>query len=212
MRYLTIGFGLMVLSSGAVAQVWTRDLVAIGLQEADVYLTPTAERKLKTQIASDFAKGAQQAGFSRWQTSEFAEALRLGTVASMPGGAHGYYVAKPLHGPTISYDVPNVNAADVNVIPGGDTPSVRYLFSFTSKDRLNVYLQKFSTIKLNVEPVPPRDYSIVINGDNCRATEKGEYKVLPGVSTVQVTRPPKPSCEWSGSIAEGATQLVACKL
>jgi hypothetical protein len=201
MRYLAISLGLLILCSKADAQevMWGRDLVEIQLQEAGVYLTPPAERSFRGRIANDFSAGAVQAGFPRDQASAFANAVAFGKVYSVGGGRAGYYVANS----------PSLDAAAK--IPGDAAPLVRYLFSFTNREKLSVYLQKFSTIKINVDPVPPRDYSVVINDDMCPATEKGEYKVLPGKSTVKVTRLPKPSCDWSGTIQEGGTQLVACK-
>src|SRR5262249_1648267 len=205
MKYLTIGFGLVILCSEAVAQqvIWARDLVTTGLQEAGVYLTATAENNLRRQIGNDFVKNVP-AGFSS-NPSAFANAVAFGKIYSVGSGRVRWYVPNLEEGSNSLDDAPAK-------IPADATPSVRYLFSFTTVERLNTYLQKFSTIKINVEPVPPRDYAVVINGENCPATEKGEYKVMPGESTVKVTRPPKPSCDWSGSIAEGATQLVACKL
>jgi hypothetical protein len=180
--------------------MWARDLVATRLQEAGVYLTPTAERNFRTTIASDFAAGAGQAGFSGPQIPAFANAIAFGKIYSVGGGRSGYYVAN------------SPNPGETTSIPGDKAPAVSFLFSFITNEKFNIYLQKFSTIKITVDPVPPRDYGVVINGDNCPATEKGEYKVMPGASIVKVTRATKPSCEWRGSIAEGATQFVACKL
>jgi hypothetical protein len=206
MRYLAIGgFGFVIFCSGAVAQVrWEeRDLVATGLQEAGVYMTPTAERNLRRQIADDFGKGAQQVGFTPEQTFSFGNAIAFGAkIRSVPqaDGRPGFYDVEPNLAPFPYARIP------------ANTPLVSYLLSFTSKERLSMYLQKFSTIKISVEPAPPRDYRVVINGDDCPATEKSEYKVMPGQSTVKVTRSPKPTCEWTGPIAAGATQLVPCRL
>src|SRR5262245_59999176 len=42
------------------------------------------------------------------------------------------------------------------------------------------WMARFPTIYLIVQPIPPRDYSISINGENCPATERSLYKVPAG--------------------------------
>jgi hypothetical protein len=201
MRVLLLGLGLAILCSQALAQevMWGRDLIANAVQQAGVYLTPAAERNLRAQIAKDFGEGAGKAGFGA-DGPAFANALAYGKIYSVGGGGAGFYVANS----------PSLQAQAK--IPGDARPLVGYLFYFTGTKQFALYLQKFGTIQIKVNPVPPRDYSVTINGESCPATEKGEYKVMPGNSTVKVTRPTKPSCDWSGSIAEGGVQLVACSL
>ena len=73
-------------------------------------------------------------------------------------------------------------------------------------------MEKFSTIKLEVQPAPPRDYKVVVNGEECPATEEGVYKVLPGDSSINVSRPNLPVCQWRGPLTAGQTRVVNCRL
>jgi hypothetical protein len=55
----------------------------------------------------------------------------------------------------------------------------------------SAFVDKFATVHLTVKPVPPRDYQVVINGESCPATIRGLYRVSPGTTVVNVTRPKK---------------------
>jgi hypothetical protein len=74
------------------------------------------------------------------------------------------------------------------------------------------FLQKYPMIRLIVNPAPPRDYSVSINHQDCKATEKGLYKVLPGLTRVRVERSGKAPCEWSGRLLQGDSQEILCNL
>ena len=74
------------------------------------------------------------------------------------------------------------------------------------------FIERYATVRLDVTPIPPRDYKVVINGEDCPATERAVYRVVPGAVAVEVTRIGKPACNWSGSIASGREQLVNCAL
>jgi hypothetical protein len=78
--------------------------------------------------------------------------------------------------------------------------------------RISTWLERFPTIRLIVQPAPPRDYSVAINGEFCPPTERGLYKVPAGPVEVRVTRGAKPPCVWSGNLADGLTQEVPCAL
>jgi len=75
---------------------------------------------------------------------------------------------------------------------------------------LNGWLERFPTIHLSVQPVPPRDYNVTINGEDCPSTERGLYKVPFGHVEVRVERTGKPLCQWNGQLTDGRTQEVAC--
>jgi hypothetical protein len=75
---------------------------------------------------------------------------------------------------------------------------------------LDGWLERFPTIHLIVQPVPPRDYNVTINGEDCPTTERGLYKVPFGRVEVRVERTGKPSCLWNGQLVDGRTQEVAC--
>jgi hypothetical protein len=72
------------------------------------------------------------------------------------------------------------------------------------------WMARFPTIHLIVQPIPPRDYSISINGEDCPATERSLYKVPVGPTTVRVERSGKAPCLWSGTMMDNRTQDVSC--
>jgi hypothetical protein len=71
-------------------------------------------------------------------------------------------------------------------------------------------LSKLPTIQLVVQPGPPGDYSITINGAPYPATEKGLYCLAPGSVAIRIERAGKPPCNWSGTLSNGQSQKVAC--
>ena len=73
------------------------------------------------------------------------------------------------------------------------------------------FLRKFPAVRVTVRPVPPIDYTVAINGQDC-PPDIGVYKVHVGVVEVRVVRPGKPPCTWKGTLPEGQTQAVACNL
>jgi hypothetical protein len=80
-----------------------------------------------------------------------------------------------------------------------------------SKENITIFLDRYGTLQLRIQPVPPRDYHVAINGEAAGTmTEKALYKVPPGVASVSVTRSPAPACEWRGLIASGETIEVPC--
>lgn len=200
MKSLLAGLGLIAFTAVANAQVPDTNVLERELQKSGVYMTATANRQFRQLVAADFALGAEKAGFTPDQSSKFTNSIAIGNIRVVSGGVAGFYVAD------------DGRATGPASIPGEATPLVSYLLSFASAEKVGVYLQKFSTIKIEVQPAPPRDYKIVINGEACQATEKSEYKVMPGESSVNVSRPAMPACAWKGPIAAGQTQVVPCKL
>jgi hypothetical protein len=200
MKILLAGLGLITFTTAASAQAQDTNVLERELQKSGVYMTAAATNQFRQLVAADFVQGAEKAGFTRDQSFKFANSIVIGNIRAVPGGSAGFYVADDgrSNGPAS--------------IPANATSLVNYLLSFASAEKVGVYLQKFSTIKIEVQPAPPRDYKIVINGEACPATEKSEYKVMPGESSVNVSRPAIPTCEWKGPIAAGQTQVIPCKL
>jgi hypothetical protein len=73
------------------------------------------------------------------------------------------------------------------------------------------FLRKFPAVRVTVRPVPPIDYTVAINGQDC-PPDVGVYKVHVGAVEVRVVRTGKPPCTWKGTLSEGQTQAVACNL
>ncbi len=165
------------------------------LNRLGVYLTAPVADQYRRASAAKFSEGAAQAGFSHYEATVLTNSMLTGDIRIQPGGKWGKFVAK---NPDIVIDA-----------EPGQTKG-RYLSSFLSVDTTTSLLERFSTIKLVVKPVPPRDYKVIVNGEECPATEAGVYKVLPGESMVNAVRTGRPKCEWHGPIAPGATQEVDC--
>lgn len=67
-------------------------------------------------------------------------------------------------------------------------------------------------IKIKVEPIPPRDYVVFINGQKMPDSEKSEYKPRPGHVSVRVTRPTKNDCIWEAELEENDVKEVPCTM
>jgi hypothetical protein len=81
----------------------------------------------------------------------------------------------------------------------------------SARDFVLFYLQTFPTIILNIKPVPPTDYVVKINSDDCDfSLRKNMYRVPPGNAVVIVTRPGAKACRWEGSLQSGSHQTVDC--
>jgi hypothetical protein len=167
------------------------------INQLGIYLTTAVADAYRREAATKFSEGATRAGFNAQETASFASSLVKGDIQVRSGGAWGVLVSGD-------------RQVALPANPGSE--KVRYLNSFRTEQSLTGFLQRFATIKLIVNPAPPRDYKVVVNGEECPATEAGIYKVMPGKSAISTTRPSKPTCEWSGSIAPGAVQEVNCAL
>ena len=99
-----------------------------------------------------------------------------------------------------------------NYPKGGAAPARRAARAKTEV-RLAAFalLEKFPTIHLTVQPVPPIDYTVAINGQDC-PPDRGAYKVPVGNFEIQVVRSGKPPCLQKGILSEAETRAIACKL
>jgi hypothetical protein len=73
-------------------------------------------------------------------------------------------------------------------------------------------LGSLPVITIVVQPSPPRDYAVEINGKPVRVTEQGRYGLPPGPNAVLVSRSGKSPCSWRGVLAEGTQTTVNCNL
>lgn len=165
------------------------------LKQLGVYLTAPVADRYRRSAAAKFSEGAAKVGFTGLEAKAFSDGMVNGDIRFEPGGKSGI-----------------VRTEDAGVRIGEEPLKSGYLLSFGSVQSATTFLEKYSTIKLIVKPAPPRDYKVIVNGEECPATESGIYKVLPGDSVVQVTRPSKPECAWHGPIAPAAVKEVDCSL
>jgi hypothetical protein len=71
-------------------------------------------------------------------------------------------------------------------------------------------VSKLPTVVLSVQPVPPKNYQVWINGEKCPLTDTAKYLVPPGTIQVKVTYPGKTPCNWSGTLSGSDEQEVDC--
>jgi hypothetical protein len=71
-------------------------------------------------------------------------------------------------------------------------------------------LVRFPRIQLSVQPVPPRDHVVYINGEQADPTDDGTYLVPMGRVEVRVLRTGKSECVWHGVLAERQKTEVKC--
>src|SRR5262245_46201604 len=77
---------------------------------------------------------------------------------------------------------------------------------------MSSWIVRFPTIRIEVQPSPPRDYSISINDEDCPPTERSMYRVPTGITRVRVERAGHPPCLWDGNLIVGRVYDVRCNL
>jgi hypothetical protein len=95
---------------------------------------------------------------------------------------------------------------------GGTGPDAarRLTDKLTDPQRQGLWLQKLPTIRIVVQPMPPKDFLLTINGEQCPATEKAIYRVPEGAVTVRVWREGSASCEKTYDTVAGQVYDVQC--
>jgi hypothetical protein len=196
----------MVIAGPAGAQVATHSFgvdqaIERWSKEKGVVVTKEVRERLARDSAVKFVTGAPEAGFKTSDAWQLGSVIAGGgTVKSSPGGEWGR-----LEGRSSAGDV-------VASVWMSDPRQHDFLRGTTGVEKISSLLTTYPTLHLVVQPVPPRDYSVKINGQAYSATEKALYGVAPGSVRVRIERDGKPPCEWSGMVSEGQAQTIACKL
>ena len=203
MRHFSVGLTLLLLLStvggsqvAGAQEIDGTEALRAWERETGVYVTKAAKDRFPSYQASTFADSAPAYGFQN--PEKIAAAMSRGSKLQIE--------------PSNTFGKQKVLTDDIgqrSLI--GDERQYAYVLSLFSFPTVASFLEKFATIRLSVQPVPPRDYKVVINGEDCPATEKGEYRVLPGSATINVTRVSKPACTWKGEIPAGKEHLVSCQ-
>jgi len=162
------------------------------------YLTAPVREAVAKARADEFLKTADTLQFSPRETKLVTEGLRTRTLK-----APSNYEFAGLHGGT--FETPE-GRVDANA---EQRQSIQKTMLFVPKA---TFFQKYAVIHVGVIPAPPRDYKVVINGEECPATDVSTYKVLPGKATVAVSRSGKTPCTWTGSVSSAKQEEVQCKL
>ena len=75
---------------------------------------------------------------------------------------------------------------------------------------VGLWLERFPTIRVIVQPMPPKEFLLTINGEPCPATEKAMYRVPAGAVTIRVWRQGSAPCEKTYNTVAGAVYDVQC--
>ncbi len=166
------------------------------------YLTIPVRKAVAQARANEFARAASSVGFTPKETRFVAEAIREAKLSTtVVAGATQTASVSTQTFKTPQGDVKTNTRQQVALITAGMQ---------TIAD--SSFFEIYATVHITVVPAPPRDYKIVINGEDSPPTEKSIYKVLPGKTTVSVSRASKQPCAWTGRIASGKKAEVKCSL
>lgn len=158
-------------------------------------VTSSAHEAALKAIATDFSSTATAAGVNNDDTSMVALAIKdAGNFSVKSQGV----IAKSSTGEVrFAWDNPTQFATVANTL---------------KPELVSFQLELLPAITVVVDPVPPVDYLIEINGERVRTADKARYRVDIGDVVVRVTRASRQDCIWKGTLQAGEEQKVACKL
>jgi hypothetical protein len=186
----------LATSPAAFAQVNAADSIDNWSRQTGIYVTRAVKAQFPNYQATRFVRSDDYAAVDN--APALASAMRDSKLKLTPGGMRGRVV------------IENENGSITDV--GLGSQQNRYVASLFGFNTVSGFIKKFATVRLNVKPVPPRDYKVHINDEDCAVSEKDMYIVPSGTTSVSVSRVKKPPCNWSGDIPAGEEHLVSCKL
>lgn len=166
-------------------------------EETGVIIMPAAERLALDAVAAQFSEQAIAAGVSPTEAARFSRSISEGAmIAGTSEGIKGKWLMGEVE---LSFD----NPSQVAAVQGALGANFIYM-----------QLRQLPRIIVQVEPVPPRDYAITINGQKAHLRDEGKdmFAVGPGPASVRVTRQDQPACTWSGVLSHGDEQNVTCQM
>jgi hypothetical protein len=180
-------------------------------KENRVVVTKEVRENVAGDLAFEVTTNARHTGLSTVEAWHLGGAIADGGVIEYRPSATPSLQGKDATGRIIfSSNPPKDEPASAEAINRSKWDWIRYIADYSKIGRL---LQKYPQIHLIVQPVPPRDYSVKVNGSTYEATERSLYGVPPGVTiVVRVERSGKPPCQWSGIVFDGQVQMVDCTL
>jgi hypothetical protein len=183
-RALVLSLGIMFCSQAG----------AQNISQDEVYATKPVRDEIAKALIDQFLGSAKEAGFTSAESSVVTQGIRNSTLAFGQGGAMG------------------VVRSSEGVVPIRNRTQLVAFQRILGGPAYIAVIEKYATVRLSVIPVPPRDYAVTINGEDCPATERSIYRVMPGSVTVEVIRKNKPACQWSGTIDRGKERVIDCSL
>src|SRR5262245_34351879 len=187
-RTMSTVFSIVVtlLSSSAFSQTFTdRTWNAAG-----IYVTRPVYAELTRLIENDVVRRAS-ANLSAVERERLRAEIRSANVLTAVDP--GWKVATT-----------TTTSQEASVITGSISEALSYA-------QVGFYIRTYPRVQLDIQPVPPRDYKVLINGEQCPATMESQYAIRSGKVSVVVTRDPKPPCRWEGMLTSGAVQVVTCR-
>jgi hypothetical protein len=203
----------IVICDTAIAQTQTissssvNEAVDRWSKEKGIVITSEVRRKLAADLAFEFTTNAQQAGVSTVEAWQLGGAIASGGTVEYSTGKNSQTLrGKERTGKIIfSADAPRPR------ITGNSMGE--WVLHLTDFFKISSLLQKYPKVHLIVNPVPPRDYSVKINGSTYEATEQSLYGVVSGTFTsIRVERLGKPPCLWAGVVSADDEVQIDCTL
>lgn len=164
--------------------------------ETGIIVTPAAAEATLKNVAIEFSTNAVKAGFDPVEVAKFAAVIEQGGyVSTVPGGITGEgdsgQTSLKFNGSRLYYETVG-------------TVQPAYVF---------MQLYQLPTLTVLVEPVPPVDFVIEINGRRPKEIKPdGTYALEPGDINLIVTRHDRPDCTWNGRLDVGQKHSVTCKM
>jgi hypothetical protein len=200
-------------------------------REKGVVVTKDVREQLARNLAIEFATGGPEIGLDPADAWRLGGAIAAGgTVESTSKGkavvmtgrsGSGKFVASARRSPLdeselapdfSEYHVAHENWGGANSVFKSRSQILVGLGTVFNFLNIGKILQIYPQLHLAVQPVPPRDYSVKINGGIYEATEMALYGVSPDVLImVRIERAGK-ACEWSGLVSTGHVVEVKCTL
>lgn len=158
-------------------------------------VTSSAREAALRAIATGFSSTATAAGVSQGDALIVAQAIKDA----------GYFSVK-------SQGVIAKSSSGEVQFAWADSTQFAEVANTLKPELVSFQIERLPSITVVVDPVPPVDYLIEINGERVRPIDKGKYRVDKGDVVVRVTRASRQDCFWRGTLQAGDEQQVMCKL
>ena len=166
-----------------------------GFANGGEFLTSQARKRINDELVREIASNPELSREGKELTTILLRQVGQVEVRAVPG--EGAVIISPM-----------AIYAPVRIRPAAE----RFFASLFSPQGLAPRINVLPLIEISVRPAPPRDYTIMINGERCPPTERSAYRVEPGPVTVKVERQGKPTCDWRGSLLAGEKHSMDCPL
>jgi hypothetical protein len=212
---LMVLFAIVVVAGQARAQMVSHTSSSVDeaidkwSKENGVIVTKDVRDQLARNSAIKFVTGAPEVGLKTIDAWQLGGVIADGgTVEYTSRGKTVLLKGKSGAGNVVAYASALPSQPDRPAAGWSD-----FLSSLVDYVKIGEFLQTYPRLHLVVQPVPPRDYSVKINGRTYQPTEAALYGVVAGaIVRVRIERAGKPPCEWTGTVSDGQVQNIPCTL